>query len=327
MKRVTLEVFIDDSGKNDPPVFVLGGVIGRQESWPAFADDWAKVLATHPAVPHFKMKDANARRGVFKGMSIADRDAKLVALAAVIRKHALATISVIVRHEDYKEVFEGRMMRWMDRPYQMLFHLIIATAYKLRNELGLSDRASFVFDRQLEHETALRESFVAMKMNMQPELEGFLADDPRHADDKDELPLQAADMVAWHVRRSWKDGVAALRAASAAGPLLADLPGKQDLFNAETLRFLAGVATKTVRNLNTVFPYEADRIAETFDAAATYANLHLMAEAQPLQPVELISFPAIGTAKYLLVNSCAELRSPHLHKRLGNRCLGAASVA
>ncbi|MCW2337493.1 hypothetical protein M2337_001726 [Sphingobium sp. B2D3A] len=324
---MTIEIFIDDSGKNDPPVFVLGGVIGRQEGWSAFADDWAMVLATHPAIPHLKMKDANARRGAFKGMSTEDRDAKLVALAAVIRKHALATISVTVRHEEYRQIFEGRMMRWMDRPYQMLFHLIIATTYKLRNELGLTHRASFVFDRQLEHEAALRESFVAMKKNMQPDLEAFLADDPRHADDKDELPLQAADMVAWHVRRSWKDCVSALRAASAAGPILADLPGKHDLFNAETLQFLAGVATKTVRDLNTVFPYEADRIAETFDTAATCANLHLMADAWPLQPVELISFPAIGTAKYLLVNSCAEFCSPHLHKRLENRCLGAASVA
>jgi hypothetical protein len=324
---MTLEVFIDDSGKNDPPVFVLGGVIARQESLPLFAREWAEVLARAPAVPHFKMKDANGRRGAFKGMSIADRDAKLTALAEVVRKHVLATVAVTVRHEDYQRIYEGQMMRWMDRPYQMLFHLVITTAYKLRNELGLSDRASFVFDRQLEHEAALRESFAAMKKNMLPELAGFLASDPRHADDKDELPLQAADMIAWHVRRSWKDGAAALKAASAAGPILAEIPRKHDLFTAAWLQYFAGVATQTVRRLNTVFPYEADRIAESFDVAATYANLHLMADARPLQPIELISFPAIGTAKYLLVNSCAALGSPHLHKRLGNRCLGAASVA
>ncbi len=201
-------------------------------------------------------------------------DAKVAALAEVMKKHVLATVSVIVRHEDYERIFEGRMMRSMDRPYQMLFHLVIATAYKLRNELGLADSASFVYDRQLEHEAELRESFAVLKQKMLPELAGFLASDPRHADDRDELPLQAADMVAWHVRRSWKDGAGALRAASAAGPTLANLPGKHDLFNSQTLQFLAGVAAKTVRDLKTVFPYQADRIAANFDAAATYANLH-----------------------------------------------------
>lgn len=70
---------------------------------------------------------------------------------------------------------------------------------------------------------------------------------------------------------------------------------------------LAQAATQVVRNLNTVFPYEATRIASTFDVAATLANFHLMLHARPLQPVELISFPATGTARFQLVNEAGEV--------------------
>lgn len=201
---MSLRFYIDDSGKNDPPVFVLGGValdVGRLEEFEAA---WRSALANPPAIPFFKMKDANARQGVFKGMSPADRDAKVAALGEVLRIYAVASISVVVRHDQYRRTYKGRLMRWMDEPYQMLFHLIIATAYKLVIEKDLGSTAEFVFDRQLNEERTLEESLATFRQGLVEELASFLAADPRHADDKDEVGLQAADMVAWHVRRSWR---------------------------------------------------------------------------------------------------------------------------
>lgn len=324
---MTLRFYIDDSGKNDPPVFVLGGAAFVAERVAAFEQAWNAVLTTAPAIPYFKMKEANAGQGVFQRMPRSDRDAKVAAFGEVLREHAAATLAVVVRHEDYDQVYAGKMMRWMDRPYQMMFHLTIATAFKLCREQGLGESAEFVFDRQLDHERALRESYPAYREGMEPALAAFLPTDPRHADDKVEVALQAADLVAWHVRRSWRDGPGALAAASSAGPAIAALPGKHDVFTEEILTYLAQVATSTVRRMKTVFPYEADRMREQFDRMATFTNLHLIADARPLQPVELISFPAIGIGKYQLVHSCAQLDRPHLHKRFGNRCLGAASAA
>jgi len=322
-----LRFFIDDSGKNDPPVFVLGGAAFDMVKLRDFEADWRTVLASPPAIRFFKMKEANARRGAFKGMTADARDAKVAALGAVLRTHAVATISVIVKHDDYRKVYEGQMMRSMDRPYQMMFHLVMATAYKLCREQSLADTAEFVFDRQLEHEAALRESFPALKRDMVAEMTDFLAADPRHADDKDEVGLQAADMVAWHVRRSWRDGTDGLSRASSAGPAIVALPGKHDLLTETTLRYLAEIAMGTVRRLNTVFPCEADRMSEQFDILATIANFELMMAAQPFQTVELISFPATGTEKFQLVGSCAHFDRPHLHRRSENRCLGVASAA
>lgn len=324
---MTLRFFIDDSGKNDPPAFVLGGVAFDSAHIAAFEAAWTKILAAPPAIPYFKMKEANARRGAFQGIPRDACNAKVAALGEVLREHATATLAVTVRHDDFAHIFTGKMMRSMDRPYQMMFHFAIATAYKLCKEQGWENQAEFVFDRQIEEEAALQESLPAFRRRMEPELAAFLPTDPRHADDKLEVALQAADMVAWHVRRSWRDGRDALIRASRAGPAIAALPSKHDVFNEAWLQVFEQVAIATARRMQTVFPYEADRIAERFDRDATFANLHLMADARPLQPIALISFPAIGTGKYRLVHSCAQLGRPHLHKRSGSRCLGEATAA
>lgn len=324
---MTLRFYIDDSGKNDPPVFVLGGVAIAEDRISAFENGWRAALAAAPAVPYLKMKDAQRGRGVFQGLSGVERNAKLAALGSVLREHCAATVAVIVRHDDYQRIFTGQMMHWMDHPYQMMFHLMIATAWKLCRETGIGETAAFVFDRQLEHEKALDESFPALMRGMGPEIAKFLLGQPQHADDREEIPLQAADMVAWHVRRSWRDGPGKLAAVSAAGSAIAALPRKHDLFDEKMLKLLAEVATATVRRLNTVFPYEAERISEHFDALTSYTNLELLEMARPFMPTELISFPASETGKYLLVRTCERLNRPHLHKRLGMRCLGAATAA
>lgn len=251
---MSLRFYIDDSGKNDSPAFVLGGValdVGRLEEFEAA---WRSVLANPPAIPFFKMKDANARQGAFKGMSPADRDAKVAALGEVLRIYAVASISVVVRHDQYRRTYKGRLMRWMDEPYQMLFHLIIATAYKLVIEKDLGSTAEFVFDRQLSEERALKESLATFRQGLVKELASFLAADPCHADDKDEVGLQAADMVAWHMRRSWRDSAQACVNASPAGEVINGLPGSHDFFGEDALRYLAGVAVQLAKNLNTVLP-------------------------------------------------------------------------
>jgi hypothetical protein len=41
---VALEVYVDDSGTGNPPVFLLGGFIGRAESWAVFKEEWRDAL-------------------------------------------------------------------------------------------------------------------------------------------------------------------------------------------------------------------------------------------------------------------------------------------
>lgn len=318
---MALTYFIDDSGQSDPPVFVLGGIGLETHRLEAFEIDWRAILATPPVVPQFKMKDCYRRDGGFKGISSEARDVKLKALANVLHRHGCTTISVCVHHDDFARHFSGRMMNTLDRPYQFLHHLVIAQAFNLERSRGNAGPVEFIFDRQQGEERSIQAAFAGMGEGLHPDIRSFLKGPPRFADDRDEMGLQAADMIAWHIRRSW-DGAGSIAGASAAGPALQALVSRHTHLDDRELGRLSGTVNSAIRDLHTVFPYEANAINAAFPWMASSSNLQVLTRAQPFETAELISFPATGTARFLLVRSCALLGKPHLHKRDGNVCRG-----
>lgn len=312
--------FIDDSGRDDPPVFVLAGLAVRSDKVEALEADWTAVLTAPPQLAAFKMKDAHGLRGAFAGWDWKDRDKKLLALAGVIERHAQVVLSLSVLHENYDAVFRGRMMRSMDHPYETMFHLLIVQAFLQRGRLEPASQAAFVFDRQRGAETSLAQIFDNFDAALVPEIQAFLSQPPRHADDVVEVALQAADMIAWHVRRSATQ-TGGLASASVAGPILARMTGDHIELSRDRLLAVSRSINATIGGLHTVLPYDRERINAAFPAMATFANLSLIRDAVPFTITELVSFPAIGTARFRLVHSCERLHSPHLHRRRENACL------
>jgi hypothetical protein len=96
-----------------------------------------------------------------------------------------------------------------DNPYHLLlFNLVVAIADRAP-KLGLSPPCDIVCDRQLgfedealAHWPALRD---AAAVNGRPELAGWFAAPPIFRDDRHYLPLQAADLYAWNMRRTVRE--------------------------------------------------------------------------------------------------------------------------
>lgn len=319
---MALQFFIDDSGKNDPPVFVLAGFVSSTERWVEFSAAWASALADAPSIEHFKMVEANRRKGPFERLTFAQRDQKLLTLAEVIRDHVEFGISIAIPHADYGRVFEKRMMKSYDTPYVLAHNLMMNRADKILCEAKRVDVVDVIFDRQLDREKNILEAYAILGKNPDYPGKRRYPNSPAFADDKTTLPLQAADMLAWHVRRSYRDGIEKLRKLSAAGPIIADeILSVHELWVEDDLREMYDFAQGVARDLNTMYPYQAQAMSEEFDKLATLANIGVMEQAIPFNPVELISFPANGMGRYRFVRSCAACHNPHLHKRLGNRCL------
>lgn len=53
-----LQFWLDDSGKGQPPVFVLAGYVARVEQWNAFADEWQIFLNQNPRLEYIKGYEA-----------------------------------------------------------------------------------------------------------------------------------------------------------------------------------------------------------------------------------------------------------------------------
>lgn len=319
-------MYIDDSGKNDPPVFVLAGFIAKPDQWIAFSDRWNAALAKPPAMAYFKMVEARRKRGEFKGLSAQDRDDRLLELALIIKEHAMLGISVSIPHAAYEKVYTGKMMPWFDTPYNLAFFLVMAAAQKYLSALGNNDEIEFIFDRSLEYEKHLAKSFPTVLAGMPAEIAARFSTNPAFIDDKLAVPLQAADLLAWHIRRSWRDEEEGLRKLSVAGPVLADILGVNEVWFEHDLRYLFETGKKKIESMNTLMPYEAAAINESYDLLASYANAKAMGLADPFTTTPLASFPAIGMEKYLLVSSCAHCDISHLHKRAGNVCLAAQTA-
>lgn len=84
-----VQAYVDESGgKGQSRHFVMAGLIAESESWAHFSDEWRACLDQSPRVRCFKMREAASCCGSFDRWSEQERDAKLLALAKIINRHA-----------------------------------------------------------------------------------------------------------------------------------------------------------------------------------------------------------------------------------------------
>jgi hypothetical protein len=203
-----LQAFIDDSGTGgQPPVFVLAGFVATADEWAAFSDEWQESLEMRPALNYFKMSEAMNFQGEFSGWSEQSRNDRVARLYRIIENHARAGISTVVSHAAYEKVFGSpRLPRPMQDPYYLLFFDLIAQVARSQREwLRLDDTTDFIFDDQVGKKDRLVGAWESFKAMASPAFKEVMGDTPIFRDDKNVLPLQAADFHAWLVRKRWEE--------------------------------------------------------------------------------------------------------------------------
>lgn len=199
-----LQCFLDESGKGNGPVMVIAGWIAEAETWTMFDADWRQFLAGPPSLAYFKMKEAHRGNGAFWSTREEEARRARVAIAqSVITDHVRAGVSITVPTEAYERIF-GAIPVWKDPYVFMLFQLI--KSYKRDcGQLGLSREISFYFDKQEKAEGRIDEAWDFFEASGNERLLELMGDRPEFRDDKTSLPLQAADLMAWWIRRQLAD--------------------------------------------------------------------------------------------------------------------------
>jgi hypothetical protein len=196
-----LKAFVDDSGSGgDSPWYVLAGYIGTVEGWDTFDEPWRAILDSHPKIEYFKSSQAESLRpdGQWAGVTKDERNQKINALIEVITKCAKRAIHVRMQQRDYEEVIRGYVPPEWDNPYYFLFPSFVSAVITMEKYFGLSKSVEFVFDSS--------ETFEEPSLQLYGQFKGFDKFAGRvvnihYEDEKLFLPLQAADLVAWQVRR------------------------------------------------------------------------------------------------------------------------------
>ncbi len=195
-----LQCFVDASGKGDPRRLVLAGYIAPVEAWEQFSIAW-KARLNEAKLPYFKMTEQRAKP------EIAGHFYRLTEEYDI-----RAAISCVISTVDLIHVF--KLINWphgwinleaFSNPYYFAFKAIIDVLAQHQNELGLTDPVDFIFDSENESINTLK-YYRLIKENSAPEA-SLMGDLPIYRKDQETMPLQAADLYAWWVRKWEEQGV------------------------------------------------------------------------------------------------------------------------
>ena len=194
---MALQAFIDDS-QTDGEVLVLAGYLASFEQWEKFSVDWQHLLDGPPRWERFKMVE-------IASTADAGRRERAAAFYRVVEKYAAAFVAVAVELRPLAQaareagIPEGKLTN----SYLFAHRAIMDATLQYQRDMGINEPVDFIFDRLGANERFIREGWEMFASTRPPELKDLVGRPPRFETDDEFLPLQAADMLAWHAREHW----------------------------------------------------------------------------------------------------------------------------
>jgi hypothetical protein len=198
---VMLQGYFDESGtEGNDKVVSLAGFVITADRWTKFSDAWGDLLKRYN-LPVFKMRKESKRRPV------KSRDARIAAFADVIKQNLLFKIECSVSVADFREMIKGKLFsrnrnaRIVDEYYLWIFHNLIARLCEGIWDRGYRHQFDVFFDEQLKYGPQATKFYRIALDVAKPRYRKMLPNDPIFRRDDEFMPLQAADMFAWLVRK------------------------------------------------------------------------------------------------------------------------------
>jgi hypothetical protein len=195
-----LQAYIDESCKDG--AFVMAGYVASAESWLAFADEWASLLAL--SRPHWRSIDEFHQNEMTSPLGLEQSEL----FYRVIEHHLDMQVSCTIRLSDLQEAF-GKLI-WPDwafghrslvNEHFMAFDTIVRMLALEQSRLGLNEPIDTIFDNHSNKGRCV-EAWDRMKRSGHPRIRRLLGGAPTFKDSASALPLQAADLLAYWVRDS-----------------------------------------------------------------------------------------------------------------------------
>lgn len=207
-RTMALTAYVDDSG-SDPsePLYVLAGVCLPEGWWNRLSEDWIGILHRSPHVEYFKASEVwerdPERQTPFVLLSDDERKRKVNALVDALTSECPAAFSYQIEWPVFQE-FKASCNPPVgkDDPYFYLYYGCISLMAKWGVREANETPINFIFDKHGPIGEAVRKWYPEFKAKCAEPIRSRLGKDPRFEDEKKEIPLQAADLLAWYVRRN-----------------------------------------------------------------------------------------------------------------------------
>jgi hypothetical protein len=202
-----LTVHIDESGTHDgSPISVMAGYVDNATRWRRFEADWAALVAK-AGVRHIHTVDLLQSTRQFKGWKSDEVNALVISLDNVIARHLQLGFSVIIRDDDYRNIYgAGPHPRrpQKDTKYGVLFRAclafvpgVIASELKLLGPTAMAEPTTINFALEGGHPNIgdTRRLFESYKKDALPEWRHLVG--TFKTSTKDSVGAQAADFLAY----------------------------------------------------------------------------------------------------------------------------------
>ena len=193
---LTIRIYLDES--EGETAYVASGWGCRADRWDCISEGWQAVLDTTPKISHFKINEAMGLKGPFEGWSEAARDEKVTALARTLpHEDGFFGHGAYVARSDFAKI-KDRVRKLYQGPYFFCVATAMVFAVMGENQIVGADKIDFVLDRSKEAIRMQRLFYSDLKPKFSRLGECI------HLDDKDTLPLQAADLNAGMIRQLYE---------------------------------------------------------------------------------------------------------------------------
>jgi hypothetical protein len=153
------------------------------------------------------MREAWWRQRQFSGWEITDRNQKVAALYAVIERFAVKGVNIVLPSIVFRQYSSLINHRKANDPYFLASFTMMVMISQSEERCGIAGPVDFIFDRQQELESPVQEAWDQLARKSPDGVPRNLGERPQFNDDKVSMPLQAADLHAWWVRRAYDDVV------------------------------------------------------------------------------------------------------------------------
>jgi len=178
-------------------------------NWALFADAWDEELKAGRPIRYLKMSEANSLRGEFERWTPLERNEKLRGLKRVARHFGPLTFHTSISRAD-SQALKPVTPRGFANPHFLCCFGIVTTVTRYVDQ-AVSEAGKvavpieFIFDQQSGVESDVETFFDDMTKHLPSASRKLISHRPVFKDEKLYTPLQAADMLAWHLRRGHEE--------------------------------------------------------------------------------------------------------------------------
>lgn len=198
---LTLSAYLDDSGTHDrSELCVVAGYISTAEKWRSFSVAWSEALAQDPPITHSHAADMLGCRGPYMGLTKEQVRGKVAKLTPIIRAHVICGVAMAIHPVLYERVMSERVHKLYRHPYILCFNMVLDCLNRMSGAIVGEAKAIVVFDDQRGLGPRAAGAFKAIHAS-----HPYIFDVQFQSDDE-RIPLQAADLHAWRLRKRSVDG-------------------------------------------------------------------------------------------------------------------------